>query len=92
MANPEMEKEKCKTCGGWHSKDSEFAKYSTWHQQLGKVMKHDASKSAAIKAKIQPPKKGNGTPYSDEDWKKWYGHKSNKERTIEREEYEKDNQ
>lgn len=25
----------------------------------------------------------NGTPFTDEDWKKWYGHKSNKEIAIE---------
>ena len=25
----------------------------------------------------------NGTPYSDEQWKNWYTHKSNKELTIE---------
>lgn len=28
----------------------------------------------------------NGTPFSDEAWKKWYSHKSNKEAWIE--EYE----
>lgn len=28
----------------------------------------------------------NGTPFTDEDWKKWYRHKSNKERFIEEEE------
>lgn len=29
---------------------------------------------------------GNGTPFSDEAWKAWFGHKSNKERFIEAEE------
>jgi len=28
----------------------------------------------------------NGTPFSDEDWKKWYAHKSNKEVWIEEQE------
>lgn len=31
----------------------------------------------------------NGTPYSDEQWKNWYAYKSNKELTIEEEEYSK---
>jgi len=31
----------------------------------------------------------NGTPYSDEQWKNWYTNKSNKELTIEEEEYSK---
>ena len=30
----------------------------------------------------------NGTPFTDEQWKKWYGHKSNKERFMEQEEFE----
>ncbi len=32
----------------------------------------------------------NGTPYSDEVWKRWYGHKSNKERWIELQENNED--
>lgn len=32
--------------------------------------------------------KGNGTSFFDESWKKWYGHKSNKERMMDREERE----
>ena len=28
----------------------------------------------------------NNTPYTDEQWKKWYAHKSNKEAFIEQEE------
>lgn len=34
----------------------------------------------------------NGTPYSDEQWKAWYSHKSNKEAWIEAEEQAIDNQ
>ena len=30
----------------------------------------------------------NGTPFTDDLWSKWYGHKSNKEKTIEQEEFE----
>lgn len=29
----------------------------------------------------------NGTPYSDEQWKNWYAHNSNKELFIEKEEH-----
>ncbi len=34
----------------------------------------------------------NGTPFTDEDWKMWYGHKSNKERFIEEEEIDREQQ
>jgi hypothetical protein len=30
----------------------------------------------------------NGTPFTDEQWKAWYGHKSNKERFMEQQEFE----
>lgn len=33
----------------------------------------------------------NGTPYSDENWKAWYAHRSNKEAFLERLETEQEN-
>lgn len=35
-------------------------------------------------------KQDNGTPFTDEQWQNWYGHKSNKELFIEREERNQD--
>ncbi len=32
----------------------------------------------------------NGTPYTDEQWQKWYAHKSNKEIWIEQQERNED--
>ena len=32
----------------------------------------------------------NGTPFSDEAWKRWYSHKSNKERALEAEQARQD--
>lgn len=34
----------------------------------------------------------NGTPYTEEQWKKWYAHKSNKEQWIEDQEKGDDNE